>query len=96
MIKHTQLRKYYKALKTASSTGASSGGTGGAIATSIVTDPRELIKIAIENARPLMALQRVKVGAVEYTVPTPITMSRSEFEGMCLPGVWLRFRRRPH
>ena len=76
-MKETQLKKYYKAI-------ASKGGKeGGAetLAVSITTDPVELIKRAIENARPLMRLEKVTVGSVEYQVPTPITLKRSEFDG---------------
>ena len=76
-MKETQLKKYYKAI-------ASKGGKeGGAetVAVSITTDPVELIKHAIENARPLMRLEKVTVGSVEYQVPTPITLKRSEFDG---------------
>ena len=50
--------------------------------TSVVTDPTVIIAEAIENARPIMRLERVKVGAIQYMVPTPITERRSYFEGM--------------
>ena len=48
---------------------------------SITTDPVQIIKKAIENARPLMRLEKVRVGSVEYQVPVPITQKRSEFDG---------------
>ena len=48
---------------------------------SITTDPVQIIKKAIENARPLMRLEKVRVGSVEYQVPAPITQKRSEFDG---------------
>ena len=76
MIKQTQLKKYYKV--------ASSKETGSTEAEdlSITTDPIQIIKRAIENARPLMALEKVKVGSVDYQIPKPITKERSEFDGM--------------
>ena len=49
---------------------------------SIATDPVQIIKKAIDNARPLMRLEKVRVGSVEYQVPAPITQKRSEFDGM--------------
>jgi len=49
---------------------------------SVETDPTIIIKQAIENARPVMMLEKVKVGAVVYMVPAPITETRSYFEGM--------------
>ena len=42
----------------------------------IELSPAVIIKGAIENCRPLMSLQKVKVGAVTYYVPTPISESR--------------------
>merc|ERR1711915_776123 len=48
----------------------------------VETDPTIIIKQAIENARPVMYLEKVKVGSVIYRVPTPITETRSYFEGM--------------
>ena len=42
----------------------------------IELSPTVIIKGAIENCRPLMSLQKVKVGAVTYYVPTPISESR--------------------
>ena len=44
------------------------------------TDPTEILKKAVENARPLMALETVKVGGITYTVPAPISDKRSKFE----------------
>jgi len=41
-----------------------------------------IIKTAIENCRPLMRLEKVKVGSVMYYVPTPITERKSYFEAM--------------
>ena len=38
--------------------------------------PTVIIKGAIENCRPLMSLQKVKVGSVTYYVPTPISENR--------------------
>ena len=35
-----------------------------------------IIVTAIENCRPVMQLEKVKVGSVTYHVPTPITDSR--------------------
>ena len=48
----------------------------------IEVNPTEIIKTAIENARPVMNLEKVKVGSVTYFVPTPISERRSYFEGM--------------
>jgi small subunit ribosomal protein S7 len=48
----------------------------------VETDPTIIITTAIENARPVMMLEKVKVGAITYMVPTPITETRSYFEGM--------------
>lgn len=42
----------------------------------IELNPSAIIRGAIENCRPLMSLQKVKVGSVTYYVPTPITESR--------------------
>ena len=42
----------------------------------IELNPYVIMRGAIENCRPLMSLQKVKVGAVTYYVPTPITESR--------------------
>ena len=44
----------------------------------IELNPHVIIKGAIENCRPLMSLQKVKVGSVIYYVPTPITETRFE------------------
>jgi len=41
-----------------------------------VTDPSTIILQAIENTRPIMLLERVKVGGVIYMVPAPITETR--------------------
>ena len=41
-----------------------------------------IIKGAIENCRPLMLLQKVKVGSVTYYVPVPVSESRSYFEAI--------------
>merc|ERR1711973_121173 len=69
LIKKAQLAKYWKAPE-------------GKRREAIQTDPQVLLLQAIENARPLMAISTAKVGAMNYTVPTPITVTRSEFEGM--------------
>ena len=42
----------------------------------ILTDPVTIIKRAVENATPLMAIQNVTVGSVQYKVPVPISESR--------------------
>lgn len=52
-----------------------------------------IIKAAIENCRPVMQLEKVKVGSVTYHVPTPISETRSYFESMRwlhLSGKWDR------
>ena len=49
---------------------------------SILVNPEELFHKALENARPLMGLEKVARGGVVYTVPVPITLKKSEFEGM--------------
>ena len=48
----------------------------------IDTDPTNILHEAVENSRPLLALERVRVGAVVYNVPAPITEERSRFEGL--------------
>jgi len=45
-------------------------------------NPYVIIVTAIENCRPVMQLEKVKVGSVTYHVPTPITDTRSYFEAM--------------
>ena len=75
LIKHAQLRKYYK-IKASKQEGSILEPE------KVTTDAREIIKIAIENARPLMQIEKVLVGSIQYQVPTPITMRRSEYEGM--------------
>lgn len=65
-IKEIQLAKYYDA------TDDKRGD--------IELNPRVIVRGAIENCRPLMSLQKVKVGSVTYYVPTPITENRSYFE----------------
>ena len=72
-----QLKKYYKALSSKGETSVSEDGSS-----TIITNPLEVIKLAIENSRPLMSIEKVQVGSVEYQVPAPITSKRSEFEGM--------------
>ena len=42
----------------------------------IELNPHVIIKGAIENCRPLMLLQKVKVGSVTYYVPVPVSESR--------------------
>ena len=42
----------------------------------------QIIHDAIENAKPLMNIEPVRVGAVRYTVPTPITEHFSTFKGI--------------
>ena len=65
-MKDIQLKKYYKASPDRRE--------------NIVTDPNEILKTAVHNARPLMAIQKVKVGGIVYNVPAPISMKRSLFE----------------
>merc|ERR1712150_242673 len=79
LIKQSQLKKYYK---VAASQQAGSLSEADVENISITTDPVQIIKKAIENARPLMRLEKVRVGSVEYQVPAPITQKRSEFDGM--------------
>jgi len=67
-IKEIQLTKYYAAPEEKRK--------------DIELNPYVIMRGAIENCRPLMSLQKVKVGAVTYYVPTPITESRSYFESM--------------
>ncbi len=47
-----------------------------------MSDPVVILREAVENARPLIALQRVRVGAIVYSVPAPITRERSVFEAV--------------
>ena len=44
--------------------------------TKIELNPMTVIVTAIENCRPVMRLEKVKVGSVTYFVPTPITDTR--------------------
>merc|ERR1719411_740519 len=76
LIKHTQLKKYYKAVSSKESESTNAEDI------SVTTDPVQIIKKAIENGRPLMSLQNVTVGSVDYQIPAPITIDRSQFEGM--------------
>merc|ERR1712062_426891 len=46
----------------------------------IVTDPTEILKRAVENARPLMSLMKIQRGGNFYQVPGPISLKRSYFE----------------
>ena len=46
----------------------------------VEVNPVRLIKTAVENAKPVMGLQTVRVGSVTYTVPTPITDYNSTFQ----------------
>ena len=48
----------------------------------IIVNPEELFHKALDNARPLMGLEKVARGGVVYSVPVPITQQKSEFEGM--------------
>jgi len=48
----------------------------------IERNPMVIILGAIENCRPLMRLEKVKVGSVTYFVPTPITERKSYMESM--------------
>ena len=66
LIKAIQLKRYYKASE--------------ANRENIIVDPQEILKRAIENAKPLMSIQKVKVGGMIYSVPAPITEFRSEYE----------------
>jgi len=79
IIKHAQLKKYYK---VAASLQEGSLAKEDSENISITTDPSEIIRRAIENARPLMKIEKVLVGSVEYQVPAPITKDRSEWTGM--------------
>jgi len=59
----------------------------------IEMNPLVVIVTAIENCRPVMLLEKVKVGSVTYHVPTPVTDKRSYFESMRwlhLTGRWER------
>jgi len=66
VIKATQLKKYYKATPERRE--------------AIVTDPTEILKRAVENARPLMSLMKIQRGGNFYQVPGPISLKRSYFE----------------
>jgi len=67
-IKEIQLKKFYAAAPEKRD--------------DIERNPAVIIKKAIENCRPVMQLEKVKVGSVTYHVPTPISESRSYFESM--------------
>ena len=42
----------------------------------------KIINDAVENAKPLMNIESVKVGAVVYQVPTPISEHNATFRGI--------------
>merc|ERR1712066_1055584 len=67
-IKEIQLRKYYKASEEGKK--------------AMETSPTKIINNAVQNAKPLMNIEPVRVGAVTYTVPTPITEHHSTFKGI--------------
>ena len=48
----------------------------------IERDPIKILNKAVENATPLLGLNDVKVGAVIYKVPTPLTESRQTFDAI--------------
>lgn len=48
----------------------------------IELNPRELLRRAVQNSRPLMQLTPIKRGGVRYQVPVPITEKRSYFLAM--------------
>ena len=62
LVQEIQLAKYYEAPEEKRG--------------DIELNPRVIVRGAIENCRPLMSLQKVKVGSVTYYVPTPITENR--------------------
>lgn len=68
-IKRAQMAKYWKAKDDKRRSG-------------IIVNPEELFHKALDNARPLMGLEKVARGGVVYSVPVPITQRKSEFEGM--------------
>jgi small subunit ribosomal protein S7 len=67
-IKETQLKKYYKASEEGQKI--------------MLVDPTLVIHRAVDNARPLMAIERVRVGAVTYSVPSPIREHRATFDAL--------------
>ena len=76
-----QLKKYYKVSASINAKSKQDSTVSEQEDINITTDPVLIIKRAIENARPLMALEKVKVGSVEYLVPKPITVTASQFRG---------------
>lgn len=82
LIKRAQLKKYYKVSASINAKSKQDSTVSEQEDINITTDPVLIIKRAIENARPLMALEKVKVGSVEYLVPKPITVTASQFRGM--------------
>ncbi|XP_030246615.1 28S ribosomal protein S7, mitochondrial [Drosophila navojoa] len=48
----------------------------------IIIDSEQLLKNAIENARPLLQLSAIKRGGVKYQVPVPLTQKKSYFLAM--------------
>lgn len=48
----------------------------------IMTNPREILHLAVENCRPLLQLTPIKRGGVRYQVPIPVTVKRSYFLSM--------------
>ena len=88
-----QLKKYYKVSASINAKSKQDSTVSEQEDINITTDPVLIIKRAIENARPLMALEKVKVGSVEYLVPKPITVTASQFRGnvtnIILYPLWL-------
>ncbi|TRY74772.1 hypothetical protein TCAL_09514 [Tigriopus californicus] len=68
-IKRIQLSRYYDAKSDTART-------------EIETCPTRIIEMAVENASPLMLIQSVRMGSVQYQVPTPITAERTPFEAI--------------
>ena len=68
LIKDIQLKKYYKASENRRE--------------NIIVDPQEIVKKAIDNATPLLAIEDVKVGGVIYQVPAPIKEKSARFEAI--------------
>lgn len=67
-IKRIQLDKYYAAPEEEKS--------------SIILDPLVIMKRAIQNCQPVLALTPIKKGGITYQVPVPITPKRAQWMSM--------------
>ena len=48
----------------------------------IETNPLKIFLTALENCKPLVKVQRINKGGINYQVPVPITEKEKEFKAM--------------